>query len=204
MTCDPNHSPALAAATVLERRRLHDGWNRLDLVTLEMPVHGRLARFTREVVDHGHGAAVLAYHARSRTAVLVRQLRAGKLVAEGDGGLLEVPAGLVDGTEDPAATARREVSEEIGAALLGLDFVAAAYASGSSLSEKLWLYLGEIDPALPRGTGGGVADEHEEIEIVEMPLADLAAHVDAGRIADMKTVLLVYALRHRRPDLFEG
>ncbi|ODN68417.1 hypothetical protein A6302_04282 [Methylobrevis pamukkalensis] len=35
-----------------------------------------------------------------------------------------------------------------------------------------------------------------------MPLIDLAAHADAGRIADMKTLLLVEALRRRRPELF--
>ncbi|ODN68416.1 NUDIX domain-containing protein [Methylobrevis pamukkalensis] len=150
MPDDPNHSPALAAARVLSRDPRHAGWNRLDVVTIEMAIRGAPARFTREVVDHGNGAAVLVFDAAQKTALLVRQLRAGRLVAEGDGGLLEVPAGLVDGSEDPAVTARREVSEETGVGLRDLVFVAAAYPSASSLTERIWLYLGEIDPAHPR------------------------------------------------------
>jgi len=50
--------------------------------------------------------------------------------------------------------------------------------------------------------GGGVADEHEGITVVEMPLADLAALAASGEFADLKTFALVPALMQRRPDLF--
>jgi len=38
--------------------------------------------------------------------------------------------------------------------------------------------------------------------VVELPLAELAARADEGRLDDMKTMLLVQTLRLRRPDLF--
>ena len=44
--------------------------------------------------------------------------------------------------------------------------------------------------------------EHEGITVVERLLAELAADVDQGRIADGKLLTLVLALRLRRPDLF--
>jgi hypothetical protein len=50
--------------------------------------------------------------------------------------------------------------------------------------------------------GGGVEGEHEGITVVERLLAELAADVDQGRIADGKLLTLVLALRLRRPDLF--
>ncbi len=52
------------------------------------------------------------------------------------------------------------------------------------------------------GPGGGLADEHEGTTAVEMPLAEIAAMADAGRLTDMKTFALVQTLRLRRPELF--
>ena len=44
--------------------------------------------------------------------------------------------------------------------------------------------------------------EDEGITVVDQLLAELAADVDQGRIADGKLLTLVLALRLRRPDLF--
>ena len=52
------------------------------------------------------------------------------------------------------------------------------------------------------GLGGGVADEHEGITVIELPLAELAAMADAGQIIDMKTLAVVQTLRLRKPELF--
>jgi hypothetical protein len=64
------------------------------------------------------------------------------------------------------------------------------------------LYLAAYAQADRIGEGGGVADEHEGITVVELPLAELAAMTDAGQIMDMKTLAVVQTLRLRRPDLF--
>ena len=47
------------------------------------------------------------------------------------------------------------------------------------------------------------AQEHpENIEVIELPLARLAAMGDSGALQDMKTLLLLQTLRLRRPQLF--
>ena len=50
--------------------------------------------------------------------------------------------------------------------------------------------------------GGGLAEENEAITVHEVALDDLARRSDAGEIADMKTLTLVFALRLRHPHLF--
>lgn len=193
----------LPAMHVADRRTVYQGFVTLEVVVLDTEAHGQPARIRREVHDHGNAAAVFTYDPVARTAVLVRQVRIAVLVSgDGNGHMLEAVAGLLDAGEDPAETARREAWEEAGLTLGAVEFVAAAYCCPGSVTERIWLYLAEIDVAASRGKGGGVADEHEEIEILEIPLGTLAAMADAGKITDLKTLFLLEALRRRRPELF--
>ncbi len=193
----------LPAMTIVARRTVHDGFVRLDVCEVDTIVRGEHVRLEREVHDHGDGAVVLAFNAAARTAVLVRQRRAAPLARGTDGLVLEAMAGIVDAGEDPAWTARREAMEEAGLVLGEVTPLGSPFSSPGTLTERVHLFLGEIDPAASRGAGGGVEDEHEEIEVIELPLADLAGLADRGAIDDMKTLLLLEMLRRRRPELFE-
>ncbi len=193
----------LPPVSIKERKTVYDGWLTLEVAVLETTIHGEPRLVRREVHDHGDGAAVLVYDPVARTAVLVRQIRAAALLADGRGITLEAIAGLVDDGETGETTVRREAWEEAGCVVGRLDFLGRTYVSPGSLTERVWLYLGEVDPAANRGKGGGLAEENEEIEVVELPLSLLAELSDAGEALDMKTRLLVEALRRRRPELFE-
>jgi nudix-type nucleoside diphosphatase (YffH/AdpP family) len=198
-TLPPTRLPPMRIA---DRHMVHDGFVTLEVVVLDTEVRGETARIRREIHDHGDGAAVLAFDPEARTAVLVRQVRAAALVADGTGITVEAIAGLVDGVEDPEHTVRREAMEEAGVTLGSVEFLGAPYASPGAVTERIWLYLGEIDVSVPREAGGGVVGEHEEIEVLDVPLATLAALADRGGIGDLKTLTLIEALRRRRPDLF--
>jgi hypothetical protein len=50
--------------------------------------------------------------------------------------------------------------------------------------------------------GGGLAEEHEAITVLELPLAELWARVERREVADMKTLALILALKVKRPELF--
>ena len=41
------------------------------------------------------------------------------------------------------------------------------------------------------GDGGGIAEEGEDIEVLELPIDDAIAMVSDGRIADAKTIMLL-------------
>jgi hypothetical protein len=83
-----------------------------------------------------------------------------------------------------------------------LELVANAFASPGVCSERLALYLAPYAVQDRVGPGGGAEGEHEQIEVLEPPLKMLWAQVMSGEIIDLKTLMLVYALHARRPDLF--
>jgi len=157
----------------------------------------------REIEAHGHAVAVLPYDPERCVALLVRQMRGGPVV-DGDSGpdLLEVIAGMIDPGESEETAVRREALEEVGVALNALEGLGSAYTSPGVSTERITLYLGAYSLADRTASGGGLAEENEEIEVVETPLADLARLQDEGGLHDMKTLVLLSALRLRRPELF--
>ena len=188
-----------SAPRVLSLRLLHRGWGSFSVARL------RLADGTeveREIEDHGDAVAVLPYDPERREALLVRQLRAPALVAAGLATTLEAPAGRRLQGEDPAACAAREAMEECGVALGPLDRVATAWAMPAVSTERIHLFLATYRAADRIGPGGGLAEEGESVTIEVLSLAELARRVDEFDLTDMKTMLLVFALRHRHPNLF--
>jgi nudix-type nucleoside diphosphatase (YffH/AdpP family) len=157
---------------------------------------------SRQIEAHGEVAVVLPYDPTRRTALLVRLLRVPPLYAQGLQAVTEAPAGLVDPGETAGAAARREAMEETGVALGPLEPVGSYWSTPGISTERMWLFLAPYTAADRRGAGGGVAEEHEGITVLEIGLDDLSRRLEEGRIEDMKTLALVQALKLRRPELF--
>ncbi|KAB1075209.1 NUDIX domain-containing protein [Methylobacterium planeticum] len=179
-------------------RIVHDGWSRFLIADVTMPDGTRLKR---EIEDHGRAIAVLPYDPERRLAVLISQFRAPAFYADGTTEVLEAPAGLLDEAE-PEEGARREAYEETGLRLGSLESVARAWSMPGISTEQMDLFLAAFAEGDRAGPGGGLADEHEAITVHEIPLARLAEMSDDGGITDVKTLLLVLALRLRHPHLF--
>lgn len=187
-------------ARIVGSEPIHAGWSRLHKATIQTDDG---ARIVREVEDHGNGAAVLPYDPERGVALLARQLRTGPLFAgAADPLLLEAPAGLIDPGETSADCARREALEEVGVRLDAVDAVASAFSCPGVSTERLFLFLGAYQASDRVEAGGGLAGEHEAIEVVEVELSDLARMAEAGEVEDLKTLHLILCLRLRRPDLF--
>ncbi|WP_407664047.1 NUDIX domain-containing protein [Microvirga alba] len=178
---------------------LHEGWRRLLLLTIRIP-DGRLIE--REVFDSGDAAAVLPYDPIRRRAILIRQFRAPVMHSGDDDTLIEVIAGLLDGAE-PEACARREAMEEAGVRLRALELVGALWSAPGATTERAHLFLAPYALADRVAEGGGLAEEHENIEVLEVDLDDLARMVRDNTITDLKTLALAQALLIRHPALFE-
>jgi hypothetical protein len=72
--------------------------------------------------------------------------------------------------------------------------------SPGSVTERLFFFVAEYDGAARVGTGGGVAEEGEDIEVLEVPLDDALRLCAEGEIVDGKTLLLLqYAQLHLFP-----
>ncbi|RJK96450.1 NUDIX domain-containing protein [Vallicoccus soli] len=171
----------LAAAWHVLRRTTYDR-RRAD---------GTVVREARETYDRGDGAAVLLHDADRRTVLLARQFRyPARVNGHPDGLLLEVAAGLLD-ADDPETAIRREAAEELGVAVGPLEHVTTMWTSPGSVTERLHCYAAPYTPRDRTGAGGGLADEGEDVEVVELDVDAALAMVADGRIADAKTIVLL-------------
>lgn len=171
---------------------LSNNWGEVKKHTFELERRdGTWQRQVRETYDRGHGAGVLLYNRQKRTVILTRQFRFPVwYMGDQAAWLVEVPAGKLDG-DDPLTCARKEAEEETGYGVRDLTLVATPYMSPGSITERLWLYVGEYDASSRISAGGGLEHEGEDIETLEIPFAEAMAMLERGEIADGKTIILL-------------
>jgi nudix-type nucleoside diphosphatase (YffH/AdpP family) len=176
-----------------------DRWTRLINTTLDWHrSDGQWQEQQRETADHGDGAAILLYDLQRRTVVLVRQFRYATFVNGHDDLFIEVPAGLLDDAS-PEDCIRAEAEQEVGIRVRQPRLVFDAFMSPGSLTERVHCFVAEYDATDQVATGGGLAHEGEDIEVLEPTLDDALAMVADGRIRDAKTIML---LQHAALHLF--
>lgn len=177
-----------------EKTVLARDWGTLTRYVVEHDsLAGRPERHNREVYDHGSAAAVILYDPEKDRVALVRQFRLPPHLNGDAPRLIEVCAGLLDG-DPPEICARREALEETGYAVEKLTFICAVYASPGSLTEKIHCYAARYNSEDRHGQRAGLAEEGEDIEVLEMTLGEALALVETGGIVDAKTVLMLYWL----------
>ncbi|WP_044558995.1 NUDIX domain-containing protein [Azospirillum sp. B4] len=180
---------------VREEQLLSKGWATLSKVTFDYRRRdGDWQTLSREVYDRGHGAVILPYDAERGTVLLVSQFRFAAYVAGHTGPMIEAVAGLLDDTS-PEETIRREAEEEAGCRIGAARKVFEAYMSPSSVTERLTFFIAPYSIADRIGTGGGLATEGEDIEVLETTLEEAMAMVTDGRILDGKTIMLLQYLK---------
>lgn len=180
-----------------EQTVLSDDWYTLRKITFDYQrKNGNWETQAREAYDRGNGATILLHNPQADTVILTRQFRLPTFLnGNASGMLIEACAGLLD-DEQPEVAIVRETEEETGYRLLAVEKVMEAYMSPGSVTERLFFYLAEYSAATERLVGGGV--EEEEIEVLELPLAQALAMIATGEIQDGKTIMLVQHLRLRQ------
>lgn len=167
----------------LDSKRIYEGRIinlRVDKVTV---VSGTS---TREIVEH-NGGSVIAAVTNDNKIIMVKQFRKPM-----ESPILEVPAGKLDGDEDPADAALRELSEETGYSAGKLEKLTEFYPSVGYTTEVLHIYLAtDLKP------GACHPDENEVLEVMEMDLEEVYRMVMDGRIHDGKTIAAVMMARDK-------
>ena len=149
----------------------------------------------RTVFTSGDAVTVLPFDPRRDAVLLIEQFRAGAVRPPR-------PAALVprDGRralrplEPPEATARREAREEAGLELGRLERIAAFYPSPGIMAEHITAFVGEADLGTAGGTHG-LADEHEDIRTLVVPLDAALAAVASGEINNAPLLVSLLWLR---------
>lgn len=177
---------------ITETNLLSDNWYVLNKVTFDyQKKDGKVESHIREVYDRGNGAAILLYNTEKKTVILTRQFRLPTyLNGNKTGMMIEVCAGLLD--QDNAEEAViRETEEETGYRLSKVQKVIETYMSPGSVTEILYLFVGEYDESMKVNDGGGLDAEQENIEVLEYTFDEAYAMFESGEITDAKTIMLL-------------
>ena len=132
----------------------------------------------RETVQHPGAVTILPVLDDGRVC-LIRNYRVAV-----DQTLVELPAGTLEPGEDPAVTAKRELTEETGYRAASIEKLGEFYMSPGILNERMHLYVARgLQP------GPAALEPGEQIETFVVPWADAMRMALDGTIQDAKTLV---------------
>jgi len=170
---------------IVGKKNVFDGHYRLNLVEM-MSKEGE--SFQREQFETPDSVGVLVHDKANRQLVLVKQYRVGP-----EKPLLEIVAGKVEGKDrDLENTAKREVLEEVGFEVDEIIKLHSFHPAPGPVSEEMTLFYAAVSRR--PNPGGGLEDEHEEIEVIKMSEAEFLKY----EFNDAKTIIAQqwFALNH--------
>ncbi|RQO40824.1 GDP-mannose pyrophosphatase NudK [Chryseobacterium sp. KBW03] len=182
--------------TLLNTEILSDNWYTLNKVTYSVSrKDGTTETQSREAYDRGNGAVILLYNKTSNTVILTRQFRLPTYInGNSTGMLIEACAGLLD-NDNPEDCIKRETEEETGYKISKVEKIFEAYMSPGSVTEILYFFIAEYSHEMKINDGGGLEEEGENIEVLELPFEQSLSMIDTGEIKDAKTIMLLQHLR---------
>ncbi|MFP5390092.1 MAG: NUDIX domain-containing protein [Gammaproteobacteria bacterium] len=179
----------------VEEQVLSDDWYTLKKLSFEFKRrNGQWQKQTREVYDRGNGATILLHDPSRRTVLLTRQFRMPAFLNGDSGYVIETAAGMLDDAS-PEERIRAEVEEETGYQVSAVTKVFDLFMSPGAVTERVHFFTGVYQPGQRTGAGGGLEEEGEDIEVLELSYEDALAKVASGEIRDGKTVLLLQYLQ---------
>lgn len=175
---------------------LSDNWYTLKKVTFTIKKgNGDTETQSREAYDRGNGAVVLLYNTHSKNVILTKQFRLPTYInGNPTGMLIEACAGLLD-NDNPEDCVKREAEEETGYKISKVEKIFEAYMSPGSVTEILHFFIAEYSDDMKINDGGGLEDEGENIEVLQLPFDETLSMIDNGEIKDAKTIMLLQHLR---------
>ena len=181
---------------ILNTEVLSDNWYVLRKITYEYAKKdGTRQTQSREAYDRGNGATILLYNREQRTVILTRQFRLPTFVNGNDTGMLiEACAGLLD-KDNAEECIRRETEEETGYKVSDVRKIFEAYMSPGSVTEILYFFIAEYAKEMKVAEGGGLEDEQENIEVLELDIEQAMSMVESGEIRDGKTIMLLQYIK---------
>jgi len=181
---------------ILSTEILSDNWYTLRKVTYTyLDKDGSQQTVSREAYDRGNGATILLYNTELKTVILTRQFRLPTFINGNETGMLiESCAGLLD-NEHPEDCIKRETEEETGYKVTAVKKIFEAYMSPGSVTEIVHFFIAAYTRTMKTGDGGGVVEESENIEVLEINM-DKAYHmISTGEIKDAKTIMLLQYMK---------
>lgn len=162
--------------------------------------------FKMEVAERLSAAAVLPYDPLLDHVILIEQFRPGSLADPESPWLIEIPAGVLAGSETPEELARREAVEEANCNILAIEPICGYFPSPGASNEYLSLYCGKVDASHINGVHG-LKHEHEDIRVINVPTDEAVDMLEAGLIKTspaITSLLWLQIHRNRLQELWHG
>ena len=178
---------------------LSDNWYTLKKITFTVQKKdGTTEIQSREAYDRGNGAVILLYNTNTKNVILTRQFRMPTFInGNADGMMIEACAGLLD-DDHPEECIIRETEEETGYRITKAEKVFEAYMSPGSVTEILHFFIAEYAENMKINEGGGLEDEGEDIEVLEIGIDKARQMIESGEIKDAKTIMLLQHVRLKK------
>lgn len=175
---------------------LSENWGILTEITFDLKTKdGEWEEQTRESYNTGDGATVLLYNKQTGKIILTRQFRLPTYLNGNPGGLLiEACAGLLE-NDTPKDCVIKEAKEETGYKISSPQKVFEVYMSPGSVTEIMHFFIAEYSDDMKVNEGGGLDEEQEDIEVIEMEFSEAWKMVKSGELRDAKTIMLLQHLK---------
>jgi GDP-mannose pyrophosphatase NudK len=187
---------------IFNQEILSDNKYPLKEISFEKPgKDGKTIKQLHEIYYRPDAVAILMVDRLEQKILLTRQFRLPTYLNGNESGyLIETCAGLIDDMESPEEAVIREAIEETGFQINNLQKVGAVFPSAGGLTEYIHLYIGEYDSNGQHEEGGGLEEEGEYIEKLEISFSDALVKVKNGSFNDAKTLLLLQNFFLTNPD----
>jgi len=171
---------------------LSNNWYVLRKITYDyLKKDGTWETQAREAYDRGNGATILLYNKENKTVILTQQFRMPTYLNGNETGMMiEACAGLLD-KDNAEECIKRETEEETGYKISSVQKVFEVYMSPGSVTEIVHFFVAEYSKDMKVNDGGGLADEQENIEVLEIDFLKALEMIKNGRIKDAKTIMLL-------------
>jgi ADP-ribose pyrophosphatase len=163
----------------IKRERISSGYFKIDKITYRNK-NGK--EFPLELMERGQAVCGMLYNSDNDKYVFTRQFRPGA-----NNYIIECIAGMKDKHEEPEDTFCREVTEETGYVVTSCTEIMCGYASPGGTTEKIHVFNG-ITNGHRIGTGGGLEEENEDIEVLEFSRAEIMDNINLFS-QDLKTYI---------------
>jgi nudix-type nucleoside diphosphatase (YffH/AdpP family) len=149
--------------------------------------------FDRESLMRSEATAVLVYNEDTKKLIFTSQYRDAI-----SGMSLEIPAGIMDESDtDPKECAVREVLEETGYEINPLDVIplVKTLPAPGYTNELIHIFLAVVTNDNKVNDGGGLKEENEYIEVLELDVNEAFEKLQSGKLMDSKSIIALQSFK---------
>jgi GDP-mannose pyrophosphatase NudK len=182
----------MSSIQIVNRETIAERKFPLKYFSYQILKEGETTNHEAEVYYRPDATAVLLVDEERKKFLLTKQFRLPTYLNGNESGdLIEVCAGLIDEGETPEQAAVREAEEELGYKIANLQKAGRVFTSAGGITELVHLFTALYKPEMKQAEGGGLEEEGEDIQLLEMDFDEARQKLQQGAFIDAKTVLLL-------------